>query len=182
MSNFHTYMPDMIDLMTYGIKKNQGQAIGAVSDMASAISSEIQNGDYAMGNIKVGSNTASALTGFSDKVADSFASLMDRLQAIADGVTFATPTVAQGSVIPYSVSAATGTNPADVSSTIEASNDELASVIIQSVANAATSIVTAIQNQNTGGNAGMDIGNATTQIINEINRRTRMLGKSPLTR
>ena len=182
LSNFHTYMPDMIDLMTYGIKKNQGQAIGAVSDMASAISSEIQNGDYAMGNIKVGSNTASALTGFSDKVADSFASLMDRLQAIADGVTFATPTVAQGSVIPYSVSAATGTNPADVSSTIEASNDELASVIIQSVANAATSIVTAIQNQNTGGNAGMDIGNATTQIINEINRRTRMLGKSPLTR
>ena len=105
LSNFHTYMPDMIDLMTYGIKKNQGRAIGAVSDMASAISSEIQNGDYGMGDINVGQNATSALAGFSDKVADSFSSLMDRLQAIADGVTFATPVVASGSIIPYSVTA-----------------------------------------------------------------------------
>lgn len=179
LSNFHTYMPDMIDLMTYGIKKNQGQAIGAVSDMASAISSEIQNGDYAMGSIKVGKNTTSALTGFSDKVADSFSSLMDRLQAIADGVTFATPVVAKGSVMPYSVAASTNAGGTGVTTAIEASNDELASVITQVVTNATTNIVNAIQKYS-GTTVNFDKDSVASGVIQEINRRTRMSGSSPL--
>ena len=179
LSNFHTYMPDMIDLMTYGIKKNQGKVIGTVSGMASAISSEIQNGDYAMGNIKVGKNTTSALTGFSDKVADSFSSLMDRLQAIADGVTFATPVVAKGSVMPYSVAASTNAGGTGVTTAIEASNDELASVITQVVTNATTNIVNAIQRYS-GTTVNFDKNSVTSSIIQEINRRTRMLGSSPL--
>ncbi len=122
LSNFHTYMPDMIDLMTYGIKKNQDKVIGTVSSMASAISSEIQNGDYAMGNIKVGKDATSALTGFSDKVADSFSSLMDRLQAIADGVTFATPAIAAGTILPYKVNSQISTN-ADANKITEFSAD-----------------------------------------------------------
>ncbi len=105
LSNFHTYMPDMIDLMTKGIKDNQSKAIGAVSDMASAISGEIQNGDYAMGGVKVGSGATAALTGFSDKIVDGFATLMERLQHIADNVTFASPVVARSGLVPYGVSA-----------------------------------------------------------------------------
>lgn len=103
LSNFHTYMPDMIDLMTYGIKSNQDKAIGAVSDMASAISEEIQNGEYAMnGEYSVnGAGVESSLGSFSDKIADSFTNLMDRLQAIAQSVTFATPAILNGAV-PYS--------------------------------------------------------------------------------
>ena len=179
LSNFHTYMPDMIDLMTYGIKKNQGQAIGAVSDMASAISSEIQNGDYSMGGVSVGKNATSALSGFSDKITDGFASLMDRLQAIADGVTFATPTVAKGSVIPYSVAASTNAGGTGVTTAIEASNDELASVITQVVTNATTNIVNAIQRYS-GTTVNFDKDSVASGVIEEINRRTRMSGSSPL--
>ncbi len=179
LSNFHTYMPDMIDLMTYGIKKNQDKVIGTVSGMASAISNEIQNGDYAMGNIKVGKNTTSALTGFSDKVADSFSSLMDRLQAIADGVTFATPVVAKGSVMPYSVAASTNAGGTGVTTAIEASNEELASVITQVVTNATTNIVNAIQKYS-GTTVNFDKNSVTSSIIQEINRRTLVSGSSPL--
>ena len=179
LSNFHTYMPDMIDLMTYGIKKNQGQAIGAVSDMASAISSEIQNGDYSMGGVSVGKNATSALSGFSDKITDGFTSLMDRLQAIADGVTFATPTVAKGSVIPYSVAASTNAGGTGVTTAIEASNDELASVITQVVTNATTNIVNAIQRYS-GTTVNFDKDSVASGVIEEINRRTRMSGSSPL--
>lgn len=109
LSNFHTYMPDMIDLMTYGIKKNQGKAIGAVASMASAISSEIQNGDYTMGVTADDQGTANALGRFSDTITNSFTSLLDRLQNIANSVTFTVPAVATGGVLPYSVSASSST-------------------------------------------------------------------------
>lgn len=185
LSNFHTYMPDMIDLMTSGIKNNQGQAIGAVADMASAISKEIQNGDYAMGDIEVGNgavldtNIDTALTGFSDKITEGFTSLLDRLQAIAEGVTFAVPAAAN-SMIPYNVSAsAAGPDNSGITEAITASNDELSSVVIQSITNATTAIVGAIQDYS-GTTVNLDSNSLATNVIKEINRRTRMYNKSPL--
>jgi len=178
LSNFHTYMPDMIDLMTKGIKDNQGKAIGAVSDMASAISGEIQGGDYAMGAVETG-KVDSALTGFSDTIANSFTNLLDRLQAIANGVSFAVPAVATGSVTPYSVSAATNGGGNGVTGAIEASNEELGSIIIQSVTNATAAIVDAIQ-EYSGTTVNLDENSLTSSIIKQINRRTMMSGKSPL--
>lgn len=178
LSNFHTYMPDMIDLMTKGIKQNQGQAIGAVSDMASAISNEIQNGDYAMGGIKVDKGVGNVLTGFSDSITDGFTNLIDRLQAIAEGVNFAVPAVATGSVTPYSVSANTnGGN--GVTGAIEASNDELANVVTQVVTNATSAIVGAIQDYS-GTTVNLDKNSLAEAVIQEINRRTRVANKSPL--
>lgn len=178
LSNFHTYMPDMIDLMTKGIKQNQGQAIGAVSDMASAISNEIQNGDYAMGGIKVDKGVGNVLTGFSDSITDGFSNLIDRLQAIAEGVNFAVPAVATGSVAPYSVSANTnGGN--GVTGAIEASNDELANVVTQVVTNATSAIVGAIQDYS-GTTVNLDKNSLAEAVIQEINRRTRVANKSPL--
>lgn len=44
LSNFHTYMPDMIDLMTYGIKNGKGQIASAIRDLTSGMSNEIQLG------------------------------------------------------------------------------------------------------------------------------------------
>lgn len=87
----------MIDLMTYGIEKNQGKAINAVSGMAAAISEEIQNGEYAINGVGVGNS----LDSFSDRIADSFTTMLDRLQAIAQSVTFTTPAILNGAV-PYS--------------------------------------------------------------------------------
>lgn len=106
LSDFHTYMPDMIDLMTLGIRKNQKTAIRAVSDMAGAISEEIQGGDYAFGEAGFDSAIGANLTTFSDKIVDGFASLMSRLQSIAENITFAAPVLSKGTVVPYTVSGA----------------------------------------------------------------------------
>lgn len=43
LSNFHTYMPDMMKLMAKGIKDNSGLAINAVSELASGIAGEVSN-------------------------------------------------------------------------------------------------------------------------------------------
>lgn len=130
LSNFHTYMPDMIDLMTYGIKSNQDKAIGAVSDMASAISEEIQNGEYAMnGEYSVnGAGFEASLGSFSDKIADSFTNLMDRLQAIAESVTFTVPAVVNGAV-PYQIASTVGnstvSSEAAIQETISAAMEDM---------------------------------------------------------
>lgn len=89
LSNFHTYMPDMLELMASGIKQNQGKAISAVSGVASAISSEIQNGDYSLKNANIGAGIDGTMNSFSDKIVGGFDRLIDRLRAIAGGVTFA---------------------------------------------------------------------------------------------
>lgn len=176
LSDFHTYMPDMIELMVKGIKGNQSKAIGAVSDMASAISKEVQNGDYALGVMDAG--LGAGLSSFGDKVADSFSGLMDKLQAIADRVTFKAPTVVTSGIIPYSTSAKADGN-ADVGSTIEAGNDELKRAFVQALADAASLIVSAIQNYS-GTTVNIDKNSLTDAIIEEINRRTRATGQSPI--
>lgn len=175
LSDFHTYMPDMVDLMTKGINSSKAKAISAVSDMASAISSEIQNGDYSLGEVNTGIDTT--LTSFSDKVQDSFTTLIDKLQAIAEKVTFAAPDVAVYGAVPYNTAASGDTR--DVSGAIEASNEELGSVFIQSMTNMTAAIVNAIQRYG-GTSSGTDVNNLTSKIVDEINRRTRMTGKSQI--
>lgn len=140
LSDFHTYMPDMLALMAKGIRKNEHKAISAVDSVASGIS--------------------------------------DRLQAVAGRVTFTAPVMAVSPVVPYSVQARAGTAE-DIGMVIDASNDKLAAVITQVVTNAASAIVAAVRES--GGASGVfDPSNLTQIVINDINRRTRMLGKSPL--
>ena len=181
LRNFHTFMPDMIDLMVKGIKGNQNKAVGAVSEMASAIRSEIKNGDYTLGEVGTGNGFERSLVNFSDTITDGFNSLIRRLQSIADNVTFAIPTVAKNGVIPYSVQAESSHNGNNITDVIEASNDELASVVIQAVTNASTAIVRAIQTYS-GTTVNLDSNTLASGVINEINRRTRMSGSSPLLR
>lgn len=176
LSDFHTYMPDMIALMVKGINANKPQVIRAVSDMASAISDEVQNGDYSLGVEESG--LSAGLSAFGDKVADSFSGLMDKLQAIADRVTFKAPTVVTSGIIPYSTSAKADGN-ADVGSTIEAGNDELKRAFVQALADAASLIVSAIQNYS-GATVNIDKNSLADAIIEEINRRTRATGQSPI--
>lgn len=174
LSDFHTYMPDMIDLMVKGINDNKSRAVSAISGVAAAISDEVQNGDY--GSIGISTDAQSGITGFSDKIVAGFAELMNRLQAIADGVSFAAPKVANGAV-PYSVSAAQ--NSSGVSSGNTSNNEDIGSVVIQSVNNATVAIVKAIEEYSQT-NVNIDSNSLADSIINEINRRTRMTGKSPL--
>ena len=66
-----------------------------------------------------------------------------------------------------------------VSDTITASNDELASVIIQAVTSATAAVVNAIQ-EYSGTTVNLDASSLTDRVVSEINRKTRMNGKSPL--
>lgn len=102
---------------------------------------------------------------------------LDRLEAIANSVTFTMPVVAEQG-IPYAVAASVEASP-DIGSVIEASNDELAMVVTRAIASATVSIVGAIEKQ--GSNGGItDNSNVTNKVIQEINRITRITGKSPI--
>lgn len=102
---------------------------------------------------------------------------LDRLEAIANSVTFTMPVVAEQG-IPYAVAASVEAAP-DIGSVIEASNDELAMVVTRAIASATASIVGAIEKQ--GSNGGItDNSNVTNKVIQEINRITRITGKSPI--
>ncbi len=148
LSNFHTYMPDMLDLMAKGIRDNEGVAISAVSDLAGAISDEVQNGESCF---TIDTQTAATgeiegfLTAFADKVTDSFANLVSRLQAIANGVTFAMPAMATGAVIPYH------TVCADVgrSDNVDNGNSDILEEL-QALKEKLDNVVEAIENKETG--------------------------------
>ena len=175
LSDFHTYMPDMIDLMVKGINDNKSRAVGAISGVAAAISDEVQNGDYGTVGISTEAQVSSSLEGFGDTIANSFAELMNRLQAIANGVSFIAPNVVNG-VTPYSVSAAQNGSRG---SSDASNNEDIGSVVIQSVNNATVAIVKAIEEYSQT-NVSIDSQSLADSIISEINRRTKMSGKSPL--
>lgn len=100
LSNFHTYMPDMLQLMADGINDNKNIALNAVSDLAQGISDEAQDASVLI-PIDTDNKYAHFLDNFSDKITDAFMDLISRLEAIAGSVKFSIPAVAEGTVIPY---------------------------------------------------------------------------------
>lgn len=144
----------------------------------STIGSETPTLDYT-GNV-VSDKLDGMLSDFSNKIEDSFTTLIDRLNSIADRVAFVTPQAATGTVMPYDVAAkATNGGTATLGDTIASSNEELGSVVIQSVTNATSAIVDAIQKYS-GTTVNLDANGITDMVIKEINRRTRAQGSSPL--
>ncbi len=99
LSNFHTYMPDMLQLMADGINKNKGIALDAVSGVAQSIKERLNNGSYSIG-FNFENETDSVLGDFTDKFVDEFSELFQRLQAIANNVSFVVPQAATN-ITPY---------------------------------------------------------------------------------
>ena len=161
-----------------GVEANSKEAVGAMSDMASAMQSEIKAGDYSIGKVKIGEGISGTLDTFSDRIVNGFEHLIDRLQAIAENVTFKAPNSAYG-VMPYKASAMAFGGSQDVGTAIESANDEMASVVTQVVMNATGAIVQAIQTY-CGVNVSIDERAIADRTIKEINRRTRATGESPL--
>lgn len=87
-----------------GVEKSTPQVVKTVSGLAQAISEEVKAGDYTASMSINTTKLNGGLNEFSDTVVDSFNVLMDRLQAIADSVTFTMPAVAKSTVVPYAVS------------------------------------------------------------------------------
>lgn len=165
-----------------GIEASEGSVVKTVTGLADAIAAEANAGEYNIGGVVSTAEVDGALTGFSDKVANSFSTLLERLQAIADGVTFTIPAMATGTVQPYHTQAAI--NGAGAINMFDASTerlgDELSSVIIQSVTNATVAVVNAIE-QNCNTTVNLDAGYIASSTIREINRRTIAKGGiSPL--
>ena len=164
-----------------GIRSSEGSIIGTVSGVADAIADEFNANSYTIGEIGVDAdgNITQGLNSFSDKIAGSFTNLMNRLQAIADSVSFTIPNVVTGAV-PYKAAAVVGSGSGDYfGDKFEASNEELISVLIQSFTSQTAALVDAIQKYS-GTTVNLDVDSLTTAIVEEINFRTKYRGKSPL--
>lgn len=162
-----------------GIEESEGSVLGSVVKVADAIAQEFNNGEYEISGIASTAKIDGAITSFSDKITSGFESMLDRLQAIAESVTFTVPVAASG-IVPYKTAASVnGTSAAGVGDVIKASNDELGSVFIQALNNITATIVRAIE-ENGNTTVNVDKDSLTDAIIKEINRRTRMTGTSPL--
>ena len=85
------------------------------------------------------------------------------------------PVVATGTLMPYEVSAQIARSTADIQGTLDANNEDL----IQTIISVAGQIVAAVRASDKAG-AGVTGGPTTSQLIDEINRRTLMMGTSPI--
>ncbi len=147
---------------------------GWMKVMAQAIASEIASGSFGVQRIDISYEFDETLVSGIRSVSYEF---LERLQAIANSVTFTMPVATQQSV-PYAVAAYVEGSP-DIGTIIENSNDELATTVTRAIAAATASIVEAIEKQ--GSNDGLtDTTNVTSKVIQEINRIKRVTGKSPI--
>ena len=172
---------NMVAGMAEGLEDGEPNMLKTISNIA-------QNAADEMAKSKITANVATndlvdgldeVLSVFSDKVTNSFGSMIEKLSAIAASVTFREPNVAAGTVLPYSVS---GNSRSDSKAATEAqkdANDELINSMIQLVNNQTSALVQAIQ-QYGGTTVNIDVHSLTDAIVSEINRRTRANGKSPL--
>lgn len=110
---------------------------------------------------------------FSDNVADGFTALVERLEAIANDVTFRTPVMATGTVMPYDTTARAESSMSEVQNILDANNEDLIQTIIYGIGQ----IVSAIQSQDRRERRS-DL--SAQQVINEINRRALMYSQSPI--
>lgn len=106
--------------------------------------------------------------------------MADKMSAIANSVAFRTPAMALGNVMPYNISAIVSADSQSdaLVGALTASNDDLSSVIMQVVNNATSAIVGAIQRYGAGN--GGNTRNLTDTIIDDINRRAKAQGHSPI--
>lgn len=142
--------------------------------MAKAIADEIARDDFSVQKVQISYSFDETLVDGIRQVSYGF---LDKLQAIASGVTFAMPVTAQ-QIVPYAVSANVESD-SNIGTIIENSNDELAITVTRAIATAALNIVGAIEKQNVNVPAS-DSTNMTNKVIEEINRIKRITGKSPI--
>lgn len=158
-----------------GMEESQPKILDSVSGVADAMANEMKDTKLVADVGANGGSLDTALSSFSDKVADSFSKLANRLEAIAESVTFRMPDTASGTVVPYSVSA----NAAGGSTNAQAATEEQTSALIQMFNNQTTAIVRAIEEY-----CGVEVRIGDEAIgdaaIRDINRRARMTGKSPI--
>lgn len=159
-----------------GVEDSEPTILDSVAGVADAMAAEMKDAKLTADIGAKGSGLDNALSSFADKVVNSFSNLMDRLEAIADSVTFRMPAVATGSVVPYSVSGSAGSASGDVATALMNANAVQTDAMIQMFNNSTLAIVRAIEENC---HFEVKIGD---QVIGEaslrwINRKTKMTGK-----
>lgn len=84
-----------------GIEASEDSVLDSVCAVADAIADEFRYSEYRIDGVISNTEIESTLNGFADKIADSFAALMDRMQAIAESASFRVPNVSRGHIVPY---------------------------------------------------------------------------------
>ena len=169
LSSAKDQMGDLVDT----VKAGTAEASGALADGDTPLLSEVS------GKVDIVSGMDSVLTQFSDKVADSFTNLLDRLTEITQSAGFSIPVMATGTVAPYSVEGGNGGSSGGVLEKIQATNDETTRTIVQAIGSATNSICAAVE-QYSGAEVNVDADSLAQHTVDYINRKTRMFGTSPL--
>lgn len=169
LSSAEDQMGNLVDT----VKDGAAEANGAIAGSGMPLLSEVS------GKVDIVDGLDDVLTRFSDKVADSFTSLLDRLTEITQSANFFIPAVATGMVTPYGVSGSAGGGSGNVVEEIHASNEETTRTIVQAIGSATNSICAAVE-QYSGVEVSVDADSLSQHTVDYINRKTRMFGTSPL--
>lgn len=169
LDSAESQMGDLVDT----VKAGTADASEAVAGSGMPLLSEVS------GKVDIVDGLDDVLTRFSDKVADSFTSLLDRLTEITQSANFSIPAVATGTITPYGVSGSAGGGPGTVVEEIHASNEETTRTIVQAIGSATNSICAAVE-QYSGVEVSVDADSLSQHTVDYINRKTRMFGTSPL--
>lgn len=169
LSSAEDQMGDLVDTVKDGAAEANGTIAGSGMPLLSEVS----------GKVDIVDGLDDVLTRFSDKVADSFTSLLDRLTEITQSANFSIPAVATGTVTPYGVSGSAGSGSGNVVEEIHASNEETTRTIVQAIGSATNSICAAVE-QYSGVEVSVDADSLSQHTVDYINRKTRMFGTSPL--
>lgn len=169
LSSAEDQMGDLVDT----VKDGAAEADSAIAGNGMPLLSEVS------GKVDIVDGLDDVLTRFSDKVADSFTSLLDRLTEITQSANFSIPAVATGTITPYGVSGSAGSGSGNVVEEIHASNEETTRTIVQAIGNATNSICAAVE-QYSGVEVSVDADSLSQHTVDYINRKTRMFGTSPL--
>lgn len=169
LSSAEDQMGDLVDT----VKDGAAEADSAIAGNGMPLLSEVS------GKVDIVDGLDDVLTRFSDKVADSFTSLLDRLTEITQSANFSIPAVATGTITPYGVSGSAGSGSGNVVEEIHTSNEETTRTIVQAIGSATNSICAAVE-QYSGVEVSVDADSLSQHTVDYINRKTRMFGTSPL--
>lgn len=170
LNSAENQMGDLVDT----VKAGTAEADAAIAGSGMPLLSEVS------GKVDIVDGMDSVLTRFSDKVADSFANLLDRLTEITQSASFSIPAMATGTVTPYNVDGGKKSSSSEgIAEKINASSMETTRTIVQAIGSATNSICAAVE-QYSGAEVNIDADSFAQYTVNYINRKTRMFGTSPL--
>ena len=164
---------------------NESQIAGAIYSAVLSAMSEAVNALGGFLSARMANNTNALIAALGQiqiqnpvEISPESSALMERLSALS-AVPYQVPTYATGTVMPYEVVAEIRRQTSELKTAIQDEGEEIIQAIVSAISNHGLALTDAIGNIQTGGQS-YSPEYMTQYAIDEINRRTRMTGKSPL--